>query len=312
MKYIYIIFVLFLPISLFSQSSDSLKEVIVKDNLYKQTIIQLNTEKGIPVDPVFPNLPLDKIKSSSSIDGFDVDKSGNIFFLSGNHHTLTVFKNEKKMLSKNYNELFFSKIHIYENQIYAYCNKYNKSTSLPENSLYVLNKLNGNIENTYKHLITNTTQQPHYLDSFFVIEVHEENKTLPKTTFFLYDLKGTFIQEINNPLNLSVKEYKLIYEMKNKLIGAMDFKFLGFWKSYRIYMHKDYSEKLIRPTQFTLTDNLGNIIKTFGMDSEVLGDYFYGPENDFEIIRNGSIFVLRRDKEVKNAILTEIPLEKIF
>jgi len=313
MKNKYFIIILLFPAFLYGQTPNNIDSSIIKGNLYKQTTIPLNTKAGITVDPAFPHAPIvEKRKRSSSIDGFEVDKEGYFFFLSGNQSTLSIFNKNKKVFSENYNDLNFSKIHIYQNKIYALDNKFINGTYSTENSLYILNKSTGRIEHIYKNLISNNTQQPVYLDSSLVLEVHEKNKVLPETAFLMYDLKGEFIKQINNPLNFSDKDYKSIYNIRNKLNGLIDFSFLGFWKDYRVYVHRDYSEALIESTQFTLTDNLGNIVKTYRIDSKILGNYFYGPENDFEIIRNGSIFILRRDEKVENAIITELPLNEIF
>jgi hypothetical protein len=224
---------------------------------------------------------------------------------------LSIFTNKNKIFSKNYNELNFSKIHIYKNKIYALDNEFINGSYYTKNSLYNINKFTGKIELIQESLVTNNTQQPVYLDSSFVLEVHD-NKSPLQTAFLLYDLNGKFIKQVNNPLNLPDEDFKSINNIKNKPEHTWNFKLIGFWKGNRIYMHQDYSEVINRPTQFTLTDSLGNIVKTYRIDSKILGPYFYGPENDFEIIRNESIFILRRDEKVENAVITELPLNEIF
>jgi hypothetical protein len=254
---------------------------------YKQVRIPLDNQKGVPY---YYSEEFDY-----SIEGFEVDKQGNFYFLGGEKATLSCFKGNSPIFRKTYTEFMSNQIYAFNDKLYVFDDNYNK------NNLFVLDKANGEILNKYPNIIKNSVNSYLFRDTSLIMEVFDNKKKIDMSTqlgFALFSLTGKFIKQVNNaynfPVNLSPK--------------APEWgQFLGQWKNDFVFWNYDYKNKQYK---FSLKSIEGKIITTQGIDEELFGKSFYENPLEHKKLRNDTIYML--GYESKNAVITKLPLKELF
>lgn len=263
---------------------------------FKQTKIPLNNSAGIPFQYE---------QNSYIIDGFEVDKDRNFYFMAGKldwkKATLVVYSGTKLKYRKEYKEIHPSKLYLYKNRLYSFDHLYIESN----NSLFVIDTATGSIINKYEQIIKNKINSIEYVDTTIIAETFDDKKNIDIKTqmvFVAFDLSGKIIQQVSNPFNLP----EIIYHQAK---GAQ---YLGQWKEHYVYLDYIYNDDRLKDDyiKFWLLDKEGKKIADTTLTAKLTGAPYYGNPNECRKLRNESIFIL--GVEGKNALITELPLKILF
>src|SRR5581483_2562699 len=157
----------------------------------KQVIIPLNNLNGVPYNT-------NNEMRDYSIDGFDIDSSGQYYFVGGNPikgtTVLVVFKDAKVKYRKIYKDYFANKLFIYSDTLYLFDNNHPmNNVGFVKNDLYELNKENGMILKKHSHIIENTINSYECIDSLIVLWIIDKTKGAGSYFFALINLNGKLI-----------------------------------------------------------------------------------------------------------------------
>ena len=252
---------------------------------YKQVKIPLNNDNGVPFY---------KDELAYYIDGFDIDKNGNFYFLAGENAILACFTGENLKFRKTFTEFESNQIYLLDDKIYLFDDMFNK------NNLFCLDRNNGNIISRNQNILKNSVNSFLFRDTSLIMEIFNNQKSIDMSTelgIVLFSLTGKFIKQVNNvynlPSNLNPKSY--------------DVQYLGQWNDDYVYWDYDLDNRLYK---FILRNKKGEIIATQNIDKKVFGKSFYGNPIEHKKLRNGSIYILGHDE--KEVIITELPLKELF
>ena len=252
---------------------------------YKQVKIPLNNDNGVPFY---------KDELAYYIDGFDIDKNGNFYFLAGENAILACFTGENLKFRKTFTEFESNQIYLLDDKIYLFDDMFNK------NNLFCLDRNNGNIISRNQNILKNSVNSFLFRDTSLIMKIFNNQKTIDMSTelgIVLFSLTGKFIKQVNNVYNLP----------SNLNPKCCNVQFLGQWNDDYVYWDYDLDNRLCK---FILRNKKGEIIVTKNIDEKVFGVPFYGNPIEHRKLRNGSIYILGRDK--KEVIITELPLKELF
>lgn len=252
---------------------------------YKQVKIPLNNDNGVPFY---------KDEIDYYIDGFDIDKKGNFYFLGGENAILACFTGENLKFRKTFTEFRPNQIYLLDDKIYLFDDKFRK------NNLFSLDRNSGNIISRNQNILKNSVNSFLFRDTSLIIEIFNNQKSIDMSTelgIVLFSLTGKFLKQVNNVYNLPSN--------LNPKSGAGQY--LGQWNDDYVYWAYDLDNRLYK---FILRNKKGEIIATQNIDEKVFGKKFYGNPIEHRKLRNGSIYILGRDE--KEVIITELPLKELF
>jgi len=255
---------------------------------YKQIRIPLGNESGVP---------LYKQDIFYFVNGFDVDEKGYYYFLGGENAILACFKGNELVYRKKYDELKANQINILDDKLYLFDFKDEK------NNLFVLNKADGSIIDSYKNILKNRVNSFLFMDTGLIIEMFDNKKKIDMSTqmeFAMFDLTGKFIKQVGNRYDLPKVMYPNEFEVNAT-------QFIGKWNNNFVYWDYDIDNKLYR---FTLRNKECKLIGTANIDKKFFGKPFYGNPIEHKKLRNGNIYILSQDGN--DAVITVLPLKVLF
>jgi hypothetical protein len=251
----------------------------------KQTFIPLSNIKGIP----FSDGDFDDEK----VDGFNVDKKGNYYFVNYHNHLtiLAAFSGNKQLYRKKYSNIY-GLLHIYKDRLYIFQHSNtNELYSFDISDGLLINKINFNIKgnvNSYR-----------FVDSLLIIDTLVRDTSFA-LNYFAYNLSGVKKRKINNPYYLPS-----IFD-KN----SSSAQFLGIWNNF--YLFWDYDTENSSNDKYWIADKNGKIIKTKLFNNKALGHNFPNPES-YRKYKDGFIYVLgyKGDKD-DMGIISKLSVEEMF
>jgi len=252
---------------------------------YKQVKIPLNNDNGVPFY---------KDEYDYYVDGFDIDKNGNFYFLGGDNAILACFTGENLKFRKMFTEFKSNQIYLLDDKIYLFDYMFEK------NNLFSLDRNNGNIISRNQNIVKNRVNTFLFRDTSLIVELFNNQKSIDMATergIILFSLTGKFLKQVNNIYNLP----------SNLNPKSREVQFLGQWNDAYVYWDYDLDNRLYK---FILRNKKGEIIATQNIDEKVFGKSFYGNPIEHKKMRNDSIYILGHDE--KNAIITELPLKELF
>jgi hypothetical protein len=261
---------------------------------YSQIKIPLDNKTGVPCAYVIFG------QKYPCVEGFEIDKNGNFYFLGGDSTILACFSDRTQKYRRQFNEFHASSLYITEGKLYLFDRAYNKNHTNVSNSIFVIELSTGHIFDKHQNIIRNVINSCEFKDTSLILEVFDKQKKIDMSTelgFALYSLSGKFIKQVNNRYNLpdSLKP--------NKLFPF----FLGTWNNYLVYQKYDYNT---RQFDFFLRNNEGKLISTVKIDENLVGKEFYLGYAEHKKIRNDNLYIL--GYKGKDAIITILPLKDLF
>lgn len=267
---IIILFILFSSLFAFSQG-------LIK----KQILIPLDNNTGVPF---YKNEESNDI----AIDGFEIDKDENFYFLGGNRVIYLVAFSGNKLLYRKTNKEFAvgtSHLYLFNNILYSF-------NPLSPNTLLALDPANGRVNNVYENITTKKINSFKFAGNSLITQSFNSSK-------FVYEklsLTGGFIKQVSN-------SYDLPFPVAN------DFEFLGKWNDEFVFWA--ITGNNLDGQTFFLISKTGEILKKRSLPSNSMfgADYAENSSEDRKV-RNGFLYVLGRNG--KFALITKIPLSSLF
>lgn len=247
----------------------------------KQTHIPLSNLKGIPY--TFAD-------RAYYVGGFDVDDSGNYYFLNGDNvvSTLVKFNGDKLIYRKKSKDYTGIQFYISGNNLFV--------LNYLSHSLYAVDK-DGNLLKAYSHFTNKPINTSRFLDTMLVLDVLNSNMTL---NYYAYSLSGKFYKNTQNPFDLPNNIYA-----KNR--SVTDAVYIGKWNDK--YVFWDVDSRRQGYEKYWLVNVNGDVLKTRYYQSKVFGETFEIPEN-YEKIKNNTIYVFGHNGT--DGIITELSLSDMF
>jgi hypothetical protein len=255
---------------------------------YEQIRIPLGMQTGVPFEKDH--------EGNYSIDGFEIDSSGNIYFLGGNKATLACFtKDRKSSFRKTYPHLVAGEMKIVGGSLFVF-----ESGEESLNTIVELNKTNGSVIKEYpnvkKVLASRGCLQ---IDSYIFIDSmlkirYIDSEGIEKTKFACFDLHGELLPDCKERSSAAIaKEVKFEHLGRygnNYVLG----KFIEDGKKFLVSL-RDPSDKTLADTS---------------IDTKYLEDPFCGTQGcmppDHRKVRNNKFYWLNRDGNI--AAITVIDL----
>lgn len=231
------------------------------------------------------------------LEGFDVDKDGNFYFLGGEKATLACYSGTTLKFRKKYDEFNSGQIYLIDRKLYLF------DIANKKNNLVIIDIPSGSILSRKDSIIKNWVNSYIFRDSCLIIQVFDNKKEINMSTqlaFAQFDLGGRFVKQVDNRFNLPTVLYPNDFELYGNL-------FLGVWEGNYIYCNIDIDTKSYK---FTMRDIEGKLLHTTNIDEKIFGKIFFGNPYEHEKLRNGNIYILGRDE--KNAIITVLPIKELF
>lgn len=247
----------------------------------RQIVVPMNNLNGVPYSVV---------EGFLSLDGFEIDKAGNFYFLNGNTKSsiLVKVKENKFLYRKTYNGYIGSQLHIFNNNIYV--------LNYSKNNISVF-ATNGSLITRYNHITSENINSYRFVDSTLVIDTLDNSGDL---NYALYSIKGQKIKNISNPYNLPDRVFR-----NEQATGSV--LYLGKWNNKYLFWYID--PKRIGYEKFWLVNDDGEVLKTKFFESKQFGTGYEDFE-EFKKLRNGSIFVFGH--KGKQGIITELSPAEMF
>jgi len=151
---------------------------------YRQIEIPLSNKNGVPWMNALPC----NDNSFMTVDGFEIDSEGNMFFFGGDEHAILAkySKDNKQVFRKYYKGIRSNKLSIINNDLYSFNNRFVANGTTPSNSFLILSPINGEIIKQVPEVITNDVNSFEFCDSFVIAEIFNNNESinLSSKTFY--------------------------------------------------------------------------------------------------------------------------------
>ncbi len=250
--------------------------------IQKQTYIPFDNAKGIPFG--------EGEMGDEKIDGFNIDKNENYYFINCANHltTLVAFSGNRLLYRRQYHDIY-GLLHIYADKLYVF-----QHTSPKQ--LYSFDISSGSL---IKRQILNTKgsiNSYRFVDSLLIVDVLGDDTSFT-LNHFAYNLLGEKKGKINNAYFLPVAFNNISHSAQ----------FLGIWNNY--YLFWDYDTANSSNDKYWIANQSGKIINQTTFSNKLLGHNFSNPEV-YRKYLNGFIYVLGYKDKI--GIISKLSVEELF
>lgn len=259
---------------------------------YNQIRIPLGMQNGVPFSRDH--------QGQYSIQGFEIDINGNVYFLGGKNVTLACFtKDGKSIFRKAYPHLVAGEMTIVGGSLFVF-----ETGTESLNTIVEIDKTNGSIIKEYPKTITKALETRGYQqidyyefkDSMLRIS-YIDSEGIDKTKMICFDLHGKLLPDCKEHASVA--------------IAKEDFEHLGkFGDDYVLGKFIDDGKKYL----VSLRDPSDKTLSDTSIDTKYLSDPFCGAQAcmppDHRKVRNNKLYFLNRDENM--AEITVIDLATFF
>ncbi|MES2377294.1 MAG: hypothetical protein V4553_11975 [Bacteroidota bacterium] len=248
----------------------------------KQTHIPLDNTSGIPFS---------KQQRDVFVDGFEIDKFGNYYFLGGNTIStwLVKFNGTKSIYRKKQGVNIGQKLYIHNDKVYTF--------NYLRNTLSV-SGMDGEQISTYKKITPQRINSFRFIDSTLIVD-NNDKVDISLTNYQLYTLTGQ-----KNGITFNA------YNIPEDIVKNKDIRnsvYLGKWNGKYLFWTVD--DKRLDFEKYFLVNNKGAIEKTKSLNSKPFGHGFEDYE-EFKKLRNGVIYIF--GYKGKGGIITQLSVTEMF
>lgn len=259
---------------------------------YQQIRIPLGVQTGVPFEKDH--------EGNYSIDGFEIDSSGNIYFLGGNKVTLACFTNDRKsVFRKTYSHLVGGEMMIVGGSLFTF-----EMGDESLNTIVELNKTDGSVIKEYPNVkkvlqSRGCLQIDSYLFTDPMLRIrYIDSEGIEKTKMVCFDLHGKLLPDCKERSSAAIAKEE-------------DFEHLGkFGDNYVLGKFINDGKKFL----VSLRDPSDKTLSDTSIDTRYLGDPFCGVQGcmppDHRKVRNNKLYWVNRDQNV--AAITVIDLATFF
>jgi hypothetical protein len=240
------------------------------------------------------------------IPGFDIDKSGRLYFMGGDTATLAVVENGKQITRRKYTEFKPNPMHFFHDKLVVFDNHFNL------NNLFHLSTLDGHVLSSFEGITENKVNNFHFQDSLLTLVVFDIVTPLgldSDMAYVQYDLNG-MLNQVGSSL------YPHLGSIWPEEESMISYEYLGDWKEYFVFWHipddssgnPDYENY-----EVMILNSKGETVDRKLVESNFYGDPLYGAEGnpqEHRKLRNEKIYVLARKGD--DAVITVLPLAGLF
>ena len=259
---------------------------------YQQIRIPLGMQSGVPFDKDH--------EGNYSVEGFEIDSSGNLYFLAGNKETLACFTRDRKsVFRKMYSHLVGGEMIIVGGSLFTF--------EMGNESLYTiveLNKADGSVIKEYPNVkkvlaSRGCLQIDSYIFTDSMLKIrYIDSEGIEKTKFACFDLHGRLLPDCKAPGSAAIAKEEYFEHLgkigDNYVLG----KFIEEGKKFLISL-RDPSDK---------------ILSEASIETKYLADPLCGTQGcmppDHRKVRNNKFYWLNRDQNM--AAITVIDLATFF
>lgn len=271
----------------------------------KQVKIPLNNYSGVPY---FNGLPYYKGPLKAyGIHDFDVDTSGNYYFIKGDQEkgatTLAIFKGNKQKYRKTYNGFYSNNVFIYKNKILMLTSS---GANGEIHSLCEFNIKDGKIIKEYPRILAGFINIYDDYDSLVVLNVLDTARQ--SDCFKLLKLNEGLIENAENQNSYNLPDSLFIANPKH-----IEIQYLGQWREFFLFWAWDAitpGAKGVGYYKFFFEDKHCKIIGISTFDEKIFGKMLFAGGDQYRKLRNSKIYILGQDG--KNALITELSVEELY